>query len=99
MTLESSFKTETIAIIRDMFPGCIIMKNDANYLQGIPDMLILFGKHWAALEFKKEKNSRQQPNQSYYVDLMNDWSYASFIHPENRELVLDELQFAFSARR
>lgn len=96
---ESSFETALIEDIRDMFPGCIILKNDPNYLQGFPDRLILYKDRWAALEFKKRRNSPLQPNQEYYVDLTNSMSYGSFVYPENRERILNELQQALRPHR
>lgn len=93
--LESEFQTDVMNQIREMFPGCIILKNDANYTQGIPDWLILWGPHWAVLEVKRDKNSRTRPNQPWYVETMNKMSYAAFIYPENKEEVLNGLQSAF----
>lgn len=78
-----------------MFPDCIVLKNDANYLQGIPDILILFKNRWAALEIKASEGSKTQPNQEYYVDKMKEMSYAAFVHPANRELILEELDYLF----
>jgi hypothetical protein len=75
------------------------MKTDANYIQGFPDLLILFENRWAALECKKNMNSHRQPNQDYYVGKLNSMSYASYICPENKELVLNELQQAFELGR
>jgi len=89
---ESKFQTSLIKDIRDLFPGCIILKNDPNYLQGFPDLIILFENHWAALEIKRNEDAPYQPNQEYYIDLANDMSYASFVYPENKERVLYELQ-------
>lgn len=91
--LESKFKTELIKEIKTLFPGCMVLHN--NDLQGLPDLLILYKRTWAALEGKKEKDSAHQPNQDYYVELMNDMSYASFIYPENKQEVLNEIQHAF----
>jgi len=91
---ESRFQAALIKDIRDLFPGCIILKNDPNYLQGFLDLIILFENHWAALEVKKSEDAPCQPNQEYYVDLANDMSYASFVYPENKERVLYELQQA-----
>lgn len=36
-----------------IFPGCIVMKTDPNYIQGIPDLLILWNDKWATLEVKE----------------------------------------------
>ena len=92
--MESKFQSELIKDIRDLFPGCIILKNDPNYLQGFPDLLILYKNRWAVLEVKRSSKSRHQPNQNYYINLANEMSYASFVCPENKEQVLDELQQA-----
>lgn len=94
---ENGFQADLIKEIKSMFPGCIVLKNDANYLQGIPDLLILYGNKWAALECKISKNAVRQPLQEYYVNYMNNMSYASWIFPENKEDVLDELLQAFGA--
>lgn len=95
MSKESEFQKDVINDIKNRFPGSIILKNDPNYIQGIPDLLILKDGKWAALECKRNKNSKHQPNQDYYVGMLNEMSYASFIYPENKEEVLDELQQSF----
>lgn len=99
MARESAFQADLIRDLRDLFDGCIILKNDANYLQGVPDLLILFGDKWAALECKASMDARLQPNQAYYIVEMNAMSYASVICPENKENVLDELQQTFRVGR
>lgn len=93
--LESGFQDRLIDELEFMFPGCMIMKLDSSYIQGIPDLLILFGDKWAVLECKKHASARRQPNQEYYVDMMDKMSFARFIYPENKEEVLYELQQAF----
>lgn len=90
--LERDFQAKLIKELRVMFKGCIIIKNDPNYIQGIPDLLILYNDRWAALEVKKSERASHRPNQEYYVDLMNEMSFASFIYPENKEEILYELQ-------
>lgn len=96
---ESAFQTKLIKELEQIFPGCIIMKNDPDYIQGIPDLTILYKDRWATLECKKSISASHQPNQDYYVDTMRRMSYSSYICPENKERVLDELQQAFKVRR
>ena len=97
--LERDFQRNLIKELKDIFVGCIIMKNDSSYIQGIPDLLILYKDRWAALEVKKSATASHRPNQEYYVNKMDEMSYASFIYPENKEAVLDELQQTLFSRR
>ena len=97
--LENKFQAKLIKRIKDLFPGCIVMKNDSSYIQGIPDLLVLYNNKWASLECKKSSNSRKQPNQEYYVGKMNEMSFSRFICPENKEEVLHDLQSALQSRR
>lgn len=94
--LESKFQRELIKEIESLFPGCIVMKNDPNYIQGIPDLIVLYGSRWAALECKRSETSPHRPNQDYYVSKMNEMSYSSFVYPENKQEVLYELQRSFA---
>ena len=97
--LERIFQSELIKELKELFPGCIILKNDPTYIQGIPDLLILYGKHWAVLENKKSAKASHRPNQDYYVKKMDDMSFGRFIYPENEEEVLNDLQQAFKSDR
>lgn len=99
MALESKFQSNLIKELKSLFPGCIVLKNDPNYIQGMPDLLLLYKKHWAALECKRAFDSKCQPNQPYYVEEMDKMSFASFVYPENKEEVLDGLQHTFRTRR
>lgn len=94
---ESKFQSDLIKNLKKIFKGCIIMKTDPNYIQGIPDLLILWHDKWAALECKKSVGARRGPNQPYFVELMNKMSFSRFIYPENEKEVLDELQRAFKS--
>jgi hypothetical protein len=96
--LESVFQSKLIKELEKRFPGCVVLKNDASYIQGFPDLLILWKNKWAALECKKSSNEPYQPNQEYYLELLDDMSFASVIWPEIKEEVLDDLQRAFSIR-
>ena len=92
---ESSFQGSLIKKIKECIPDSIVMKNDAGYIQGIPDLIVLKGNTWAALECKKSGSAKHRPNQDYYISKMNEMSYASFVYPENEKEVLDELQRTF----
>ena len=92
---ESRFQHKLITEIKERFPGSIVMKNDPNYIQGIPDLIILYNNKWASLETKKDKFASHQPNQDYYVDKMNEMSFSRFIFPENKEEVLNDLERSF----
>ena len=96
---ESKYQSGLIDRIKDRFPGSMVLKNDARYIQGIPDLLVLHEDNWAALECKRERNSHKQPNQSYYVGKMDRMSFARVISPENEEEVLDEMEQTFTSRR
>ena len=93
---ENRFKTNLIAEIKRLFPGCMVLHLDPNEIQGIPDMLVLHNDRWAALEGKKSANAPHRPNQDYYVDVMDRMSFATFIYPENKDDVLDNLYDYFT---
>ena len=95
MEKESKFQHQLIYDLKELFPGCIVLKNDANYIQGFPDLLVLYRDRWAALECKRDAKASHRPNQEYYIQKLNDMSYAGFVHPDNKREVLDELQQAF----
>lgn len=86
---ESEFQSDIKKEIKAKFPNAIIKKQDG--LQGFPDLLILNGNKWAALEVKRSGEAHHQPNQEHYISKMNEMSYASFIFPENKEEVLNEV--------
>lgn len=93
--LESKYQKELIRKLQDIFTGCIVVKNDPNYIQGIPDLLILYKDKWAALECKRNGKASHRPNQDYYVSKMEEMSFAAFIFPENEEFVLNRLKRYF----
>ena len=97
--LESKFQANLIKEIKNKFPGCIVLKNDSSYLQGVPDLSVFYGDRWAMLEAKKSANASHQPNQDYYVGKANAMSFSRFIFPENKEEVLDELTHFFHSER
>lgn len=97
MIKENRFQANLIKRLRKEFPGCVVLKNDPTYIQGFPDLLILYNNKWAALECKRDISAEHQPNQEYYVSMLDKMSYSNFIYPQNQEAVIDDLQRTFQA--
>lgn len=96
---ENAYQAELIKKLRILFPGCFILKNDSGYMQGVPDLLVLYKAWWAMLEVKISEHEPFQPNQEYYIQMLDDMSFAACIYPANEEDVLDALQRQFQTRR
>jgi hypothetical protein len=96
---ENDYQAKLIKKLRLLFPDCVIQKNDSSYIQGYPDITIFYYDRWAALEVKRDANASERPNQQYWVDTLNQMSYASVIYPENETRVLNELQHALRTSR
>ena len=93
--LENQFQKKLINEIHSILPDAIVLKNDPNYIQGIPDLTVLYKDKWACLEVKKSIDASHRPNQDYYVSKLNDMSFSCFVCPENYKEVLNELQQTF----
>lgn len=95
--LERDFQADLIKEIKSEFPGSVVLKLDPNYIQGMPDLLVLQENKWATLECKKSEEDRKnpRPNQEYYVEKHNSMSFSRFIFPENKKEVLNELREFF----
>ena len=100
MTNEKRFQAKLVKEIRECLPDSFVIKNDgSNVPQGFPDLLILYKDKWGSLECKKDEKASKQPNQDYYVNILNNMSFSRFISPENREEVLNELFSTFGLDR
>ena len=95
MGIESNFQRKLKKELKERYPGCYVMKNDANDIQGIPDLTILYKDKWATLEVKKSKTATHRANQDLHVERMNAMSFSAFIYPENKEEILNELDWKF----
>lgn len=93
--LESRYQTLLIKRLRALFPGIVILKNDTDYLQGFPDLTLLWRRHWAVLEVKPRLGAPFEPNQEWYLEALDGMSFACAICPENEEEVLHALEQAF----
>lgn len=98
--LEADYKSGLHERIKDLLPGCWVLINDEQTCPGIPDTLVLWGPHYAFLEVKRKKPTRAsdwRPNQEWYLDELDEMSFAACIYPENEGEILYALQEAFGA--
>lgn len=96
---ESDYQRHLMKKIKTLIPECLILKSTAMYIQGLPDLIVLYKNMWAALEIKTSNRAPTQPNQQHYIDKLGAMSFASFISPDNEGDVLSELQQAFGITR
>lgn len=89
--VERTFKKRLVREIKRLWPEAIVLSIDPTLIRSFPDVLILFGDRWAALELKSRKGAAVRPNQEHYVEQLNNMSFARFIYPDNMQEVLDEL--------
>jgi hypothetical protein len=92
---ENKYQRDLIKKISRLLPGSLVLKNDPNYIQGIPDLMILHGDMWAMLEVKASRLAKVQPNQEYYVNQLTQLGFARFIYPENEQEVFNDLLIYF----
>lgn len=98
--LESDYQQQLREKLEEIFKGCVVLKNDPNYIQGFPDLTVFYKKKWAVLEVKRDisemsKTTASIQNQKFYIRMLDRMSFARFIYPQNEEEVLNELQQAF----
>lgn len=96
---ESAFQAKLIREIKKRFPGAIVLKNDPNYIQGFPDLTVLYKDRWAVLEIKQSEKASHQPNQDFYILQAEKMSVGRFVYPENMMEVLDDLARSFKVSR
>lgn len=103
---EGKFKTALKKEIESRLPGSMVFYLNPNDIKGIPDLEVLYESRWAVLEAKKSEEdyrkdlaNPEKMSQSYYVNKMNDMSFAAFIFPENKEEVLNAMERALRSPR
>lgn len=99
--LEKTYQAKLVKKLYSLLPDCIVLKNDSEYMQGIPDLLVLFNNQWAALEVKRRKPAPKdfEPNQEYYLERLGSMSFAACVYPENEEEVINALLETFRVTR
>lgn len=88
---ERKFCLALRKLSQDVSIPVVVLKNDSRIVQGIPDRLVLYKDKFVLLEFKRHIKARQQPNQARYIEYFNRWGLATFISPENANLVMDDI--------
>ena len=96
---ETRYQNYLITEFHRLFPGSFVLKNNPDEIQGIPDLLVLYGPYWVMLEVKTSVDAAHRPNQDYYIEMFDSMSFAAFIYPENEIEVLHALQRAFGVAR
>ena len=94
-TGKTGYQAKLKNTLKTRYPGCTVLKNDANDIQGFPDLTVLYEDKHAILEVKGHEKASVQPNQTYYVEKANKESFGSFIFPENEDEVLSRLDKHF----
>ena len=97
--IEGEFKYKLTKKLQKVFDGCVIFKTDPTIIQGFPDLIILWKNKWAALECKRSANAPHRPNQDFWINFLNELSFASFIYPENCEDVIEKLKDIFKGEK
>lgn len=93
---ENKYQSELIKKISTLFPQAMVLKNDPNYIQGVPDLLVLCDERWAMLEVKASAKASHRPNQEYYIEKLEYMGFARFVYPENEKEVIRDLNQYFS---
>lgn len=96
---ENKFQSNLVKELKERYPGCVVLKNDACNKRGIPDLTVLYKDKWGMLECKKDDEASHRPGQDNYVSKFDEMSFSRFIYPENKEEVLNEMDKAFKLRR
>lgn len=95
--LESRLKADFKAEVKRRIPH-VKMYEPKTHTRAAPDLIILgTGAIWWAGEFKKDRDSDEQPNQDSTINYLNDIGYADFVYPDNAEEVLRGLERLFEA--
>lgn len=90
---ESDYQADLIKTIKNDLgtDDLDILKNDADYRQGIPDLLVVYKDRHAYLEAKISETAPHRPNQDFYIEKAKRNSFGAFIYPENQEQVLMDM--------
>jgi Holliday junction resolvase len=93
MAKESDFQAKVIKKLKSL--GLAVVKNQAGpgVPTGFPDLTAFGEGIYFCLECKASARAKKQPRQDYWVNKLNEWSYAAFIYPSNYDKVMSEIKY------
>lgn len=93
MAKESDFQAKVIKQLKAM--GLAVVKNQSGpgVPTGFPDITAFGEGIYFCLECKASARAKKQPRQDYWVNKLNEWSYAAFIYPSNYDKVMSEIKY------
>jgi hypothetical protein len=56
---ENKYQAKLIKKLKRLFPGCVVLKNDSAYIQGMLDLTVLYRDRWATLEVKDHEGASE----------------------------------------
>lgn len=91
MGREAQVQTKIIKYLKKK--GCYVIKTKPGpgVPVGCPDVIFLCGAIWGALECKASETARYQPLQKQTLEMLDGWSYARALYPENYDEIIAEL--------
>lgn len=93
-TPEGRFQDKVVKDLESL--GALVLKNDASYRQGIPDLTVfMIGGEAIIIELKKTRPTKSdyQPNQEWYLGELDAMGFRTFVaYPENWDEVLDAIR-------
>lgn len=90
---EGVFQDLVVKDLKSMGLAVIKCQAGPGVPTGFPDILALGEGIYFALECKASARAKKQPRQDYWIDKLNEWSYAAFIYPTNWEKVKAEIKY------
>lgn len=100
MVLESQFQGRFVTHLQEAFVGCVVLKNDPQYITGFPDLTMLYNDRWAVFEVKRGPYEPCQPNQEWYIQKLDGMGgFAAIVFPENEVEILVRLGYYFGVIR
>lgn len=89
---EANLQSKVVKFLKGK--GCYVIKTRAGVgtPDGCPDIIALLEGCWIAIEIKGSKTSKYQPLQKETIKLLDSWSYAKVVYPDNWPEVKKELE-------